>query len=180
MKEILSNKRNLEELGTLALRDEREITLPNIAPQKQKDPGSFSIPCAINDCILDRTLCDLGASVNVMPYSTYEKLGLSELKPTLISLQLADRSIKQPRGVIENINIKVRNFEIPADFIVLDMEGEHEFSLIFGRPFLATTRAIIDVYEGEITLRVSDKKMKFEMLKKNVEENVTYRPVEPG
>ncbi|KAL0345390.1 UNVERIFIED_CONTAM: hypothetical protein Sradi_4370300 [Sesamum radiatum] len=128
----------------------------NKLPPKLKDPGSFSIPCTIGNTNFDKALCDLGASVNLMPYSIFEKLGMHELTPTIITLQLADRSIKYPRGIVEDVLVKVGKFIIPVDFIVLDMEEDVNMPLILGRPFLATSRALIDVQKGQLTLRVND------------------------
>ncbi|KAL5575067.1 hypothetical protein UlMin_016766 [Ulmus minor] len=108
-------------------------------------------------------LCDLGASINLMPLSVFRKLGLGEVKPTLISLQLADRSVKYPRGVIEDVLIKVDKFIFPADFVVLDMEEDREIPLILGRPFLATGRTLIDVQQGKLILRVQDEQVTFDV-----------------
>ena len=114
-------------------------------PQKLKDPGSFTIPCTIGNSIFERALCDLGASINLMPLSIFKRLGLGEARPTTVILQLVDRSLKHPRGVIEDVLVKVDKFIFPANFIVLDMEEDKEIPIILGRPFLATGRAMIDV-----------------------------------
>ncbi|XP_075475594.1 uncharacterized protein LOC142506773 [Primulina tabacum] len=97
LKEILSNKRKLVDFETVKLSEECSAILQNKLPPKFKDPGSFSIPCTIGSSFFSKALCDLGASINLMPYSCFEKLGIGEVKPTTISLQLADRSIKYPR-----------------------------------------------------------------------------------
>ncbi|PIN17864.1 DNA-directed DNA polymerase [Handroanthus impetiginosus] len=102
---------------------------------------------------LGRALCDLGARINLMPYSIYRTLGLGEAKPTNITLQLADRSLTYPKGVIEDILVKVDKFIFPADFVVLDMEADSEIPIILRRPFLATSRTLIDVQKGELTMR---------------------------
>ncbi|XP_057991754.1 uncharacterized protein LOC131173425 [Hevea brasiliensis] len=96
----------------------------NKLPPKLKDPGSFSIPCHIGETSIERALCDLGASVSLMPLSICEKLKVRDLKPTTISLQLADRSIKYPVGILENVPLKVGKFFILVDFIVLEMEED--------------------------------------------------------
>ncbi|KAL0311885.1 UNVERIFIED_CONTAM: hypothetical protein Sradi_5587800 [Sesamum radiatum] len=106
-----------------------------------------------------------GASVNLMPYSIFEKLGMHELAPSIITLQLADRSIKYPRGIAEDVLVKVGQFIIPVDFIVLDMEEDKNMPLILGRPFLATSRALIDVQKGQLTLRVNDEHVVFNVFK---------------
>ncbi|KAL5564485.1 hypothetical protein UlMin_027649 [Ulmus minor] len=153
MKEILSKKRKLGDYETVMLNEECSAVLQRKLPQKLKDPGSFTIPCTIGSCNFDKVLCDLGASINLMPLSVFRKLGLGEVKPTSISLQLADRSVKYPRGVIEDVLIKVDKFIFPADFVVLDMEEDREMPLILGRPFLATGRTLIDVQQGKLILR---------------------------
>ncbi|XP_057985265.1 uncharacterized protein LOC131170211 [Hevea brasiliensis] len=107
LKEILSNKRRLENYETVTLTEECSALLQNKLPPKLKDPGSFSIPCHIGDTSIDKALCDLGASVSLMPLSICEKLKVRELKLTTISLQLADRSIKYPVGILENVPLKV-------------------------------------------------------------------------
>ncbi|KAL0283546.1 UNVERIFIED_CONTAM: hypothetical protein Sangu_2883800, partial [Sesamum angustifolium] len=145
LKEVLSNKRKWEGGETVKLNEECSTILQNKLPPKLKDPGSFSIPCTIGNNDFDKTLCDLGASVNSMPYSIFEKLGIHELTPTIITMQLVDRSIKYPRGIAEDVLVKVEKFIIHVDFIVLDMKEDKNMPLILGRPFLATSRALIDV-----------------------------------
>ena len=147
MKEIISNKRKLEEHETVALTEECSAILQKKLPPKLKDPGSFTIPCTIGDSFFDKALCDLGASINLMSFSVFRKLGFGEAKPTTVSLQLADRSIKYPRGIIEDILVKVDKFIFPVDFIMLDMEEDQEIPIILGRPFLATGRTLTDVHQ---------------------------------
>ena len=96
-----------------------------------------------------------------MPLSIFKRLGLGEARPTTVTLQLANRSLKHPRGVIEDVLVKVDKFIFPADFIVLDMEEDKEIPIILGRPFLATGRAMIDVQRGELKLRVQEEEGKF-------------------
>ncbi|XP_022897634.1 uncharacterized protein LOC111411325 [Olea europaea var. sylvestris] len=138
MKDILSNKRKLEEHETVMLTEECSAILQNKLPPKIKDPRSFTILCAIGDLNFTKALCDLGASINLMPLSIFEKLGMGEAKATTVSLQLADRSIKYPRGVVEDVLVRVDKFIFPTDFIILDMEADNDIPIILGRPFLAT------------------------------------------
>ena len=121
----------------------------------------FHYPLHHRNAIFERALCDLGASINLMPLSIFKRLGLGEARPTTVTLQLADRSLKHPRGVIEDVLVKVDKFIFPADFIVLDMEEDKEIPIILGRPFLATGRAMIDVQRGELKLRVQEDEVKF-------------------
>ena len=106
-------------------------------------------------------MCDLGASINLIPLSIFKRLGLGEARPTTVTLQLADRSLKHPRGVIEDVLVKVDKFIFLEDFIVLDMEEDKEIPIILGRPFLATGRAMIDLQRGELKLTVQDDEVKF-------------------
>ena len=115
--------------------------------------------------IFERTLCDLGASINLMPLSIFKLLGLGEARPTIVTLQLADRSLKHLRGVIEDVLVKVDKFIFPSDFIVLDMEDDKDIPIILGRPFLATGRTMIDVQRGELKLRVQEDEVKFNVFK---------------
>ena len=161
MKDILSQKRRLADFETVNLTKECSAILQRKLPQKLKDPGSFTIPCTIGNAIFEKALCDLGASINLMPLSIFRRLGLGEARPTTVTLQLADRSLKHPRGIIEDVLVKVDKFIFPADFIVLDMEEDKEIPIILGRPFLATGRAMIDVQRGELKLRVQEEEVKF-------------------
>ncbi|XP_075481126.1 uncharacterized protein LOC142521835 [Primulina tabacum] len=154
IKDVMSKKRKLQEFETVKLTEECSAILQKKLPQKLKDPGSFTIPCFIGGSKCSKALCDLGASINLMPFSFYRELELGKVKPTTITLQLADRSLTYPRGIVEDVLVKVDKFIFPADFVILDMEEDHDAPLIFGRPFLATGRALIDVHKGELTLRV--------------------------
>ena len=113
-----------------------------------KDLDSFTIPCKIGNSIFERALCDLGANINLMPLSIFKRLGLGKARPMTVTLQLADSSLKHPRGVIEDVLVKVDKFIFLAYFIVLDMEEDTKIPIILGRPFLATGRAKIDVQKG--------------------------------
>ena len=161
MKDILSRKRRLLEFETVNLTEECSAILKRKLPQNLKDPSSFIIPCKIGNFIFERALCDLGASINLMPLSILRRLGLGEARPTAVTLQLADRSLKHPRGVIEDVLVKVDKFIFLADFIVLDMEEDKEIPIILGIPFLGTGRAMINVQKRELKLRVQDDEVRF-------------------
>ncbi|GJS72089.1 putative laccase [Tanacetum coccineum] len=121
---------------------------------------------------------DLGASISLMPYTMYEKLGLGEPKLTRMSLELADRSIQYPQGIAENVLIKIDIFVLPIDFVILDMREDSRILIILGRPFLATARAMIDVFNKKITLRVGSGEVIFDvdqsMKKPHTEEDECY------
>ena len=163
LKDILSNKRKLEDIGQVTLNEECSAILQNKLPEKKSDPGSFTIPCAIGELSITGALADLGASINLLPSSLFDKLGLTESRPTRMSVQLADRSVKYPRGIVEDVLVKIDKFIFPVDFVVMDMEGEGNAPLILGRPFLATARAIIDVGDGKLQLRVGDESVTFDL-----------------
>ena len=125
-------------------------------PVKYKDPGSPTISVNIGGNCIDKSLLDLGASVNLMPYSVYKQLGLGELKPTNITLSLADRSVKIPKGIVEDVLVKIDKFYYPVDFVVLDTKPiasePNHVPIILGRPFLATANAIINYRNGVMQL----------------------------
>ncbi|XP_021744850.1 uncharacterized protein LOC110710815 [Chenopodium quinoa] len=145
VKGILDHDHNDKKLESLVVKDKCPDPLHDSLPPKLHDPGSFTIPCMINETYFDRVLCDLGASVNLMPSSLYEKLGLKKLKPSPISLQMADRTVRLPKGVVEDVLVGIGELVFPVDFVVVDMKEDLKISLIFGRPFLATSQALIDV-----------------------------------
>nr|GEW32163.1 reverse transcriptase domain-containing protein [Tanacetum cinerariifolium] len=122
-------------------------------PEKLGDPGKFLIPCDFLGMDVCHALADLGASINLMPLSIWKKLSLPKLTPTRMTLELADRSITRPKGVAKDVFVKVGKFYFPTDFVVIDFEADPRVSLILGRSFLRTGRALIDVYGEEITLR---------------------------
>ncbi|XP_021727223.1 DNA damage-inducible protein 1-like [Chenopodium quinoa] len=164
LKIMLSNKKKLEENATAALNAECSAILQNTLPKKLGDPGTYSIPVKLGDIEIKRALCDLGASVSLMPLSICKKLQMGELKPTRISLQLADRSVKFPLGVLEDVPLRVGKFFIPCDFVVMEMEEDANVPIILGRPFLATAGAIIDMKNGKVTFEVGDEKLKYSLL----------------
>jgi hypothetical protein len=139
-------------------------------PPKLKHPGSFTIPCKIGDHNCERSLLDLGAGVNLMPYMVYEMLGLGELQPTSITLQLTDKSIKRPRGIIKDVLVKVGKFILLADFIVLDMEEApmpSSLPIILGRPFMRTANTKICVKKGTMSMKVNGEKITFKVFEES-------------
>ncbi|GJY95476.1 putative reverse transcriptase domain-containing protein [Tanacetum coccineum] len=139
--------------------------IDNSIPRKEKDPGSFTLPCFINNVCFDNALVDLGASVSVMPLSTYLNLGLGELAHTKLTVELADRTVKYPKGIAENVLVGIGKFVFPVDFIILDMPEDIKVPLILRRPFLSTARAKIDVFKRKITLRVGEERIIFKSVK---------------
>nr|GEX21220.1 reverse transcriptase domain-containing protein [Tanacetum cinerariifolium] len=136
---------------------------PQKLPEKLGDPGKFLILCDFPGMDVCHALADLGASINLMPLSIWEKLSLSKLTPTQMTLELVDRSIIHPKGVVEDVFVKVGKFHFSTNFVVLDFEADPRVPLILGRSFLRIGRALIDVYREEITLRVNDKAVTFNL-----------------
>jgi len=132
----------------------------------QKDPGAFTIPCVIGNASFKRALCDLGASISVMPKHVYDSLSLEPLNKTSIVIQLADRSFVYPLGVIEDVLVKIDSLVIPSDFYILDMEHDscdssNNTSILFGRPFLKTANTKIDYGKDTLSIEVGDEKIEF-------------------
>ena len=156
LKDLCTVKRGLNVNKKAFLTEQVSVIIESKTPVKYKDPGCPTISVNIGGISVEKALLDLGASVNLFPYSMYKHLGLGELKPTSITLSLADRSIKIPKGTIEDVLIQVDRFYYPVDFIVLDTEpvavGPNHVPIILGRPFLATTNAIINCRNGVMQL----------------------------
>ncbi|XP_021715254.1 uncharacterized protein LOC110683217 [Chenopodium quinoa] len=138
LKDILSGKRKCNVIDSVSVGECSSALIHNDPPPKMKYPRNVSIPCNINGNLLQNALCDLGASVSIMPYSVFKKLKLGELLPTKLTLQLADHSIKFHKGRIEDVPLKIGEFTIPVDFIVLEIAEDDNVPIILGRPFLAT------------------------------------------
>ena len=148
LKDLCTVKRGLNVDKKAFLTEQVSAIIQCKTPVKYKDPGCLTISVNIKGTCVENALLDLGASVNLLPYLMYKQLGLGELKPTSITLSLADRSIKIPKGTVEDVLIQVDKFYYPVDFVVLDTEpattGANYVLIILGRPFLATLNAIIN------------------------------------
>ena len=155
-KDLCTVKRGLGIEKKAFLIEQVSAIIQSKTPVKYKDPGSSTISVNIGGTCIDKALLDLGASVNLLPYSVYKQLGLGELKPTNITLSLADRSVKIPKEIVEDVLVKVDKFYYPVDFVVLDTEpiavGPNHVPIILGRPFLATSNAIINCRNGVMQL----------------------------
>ena len=136
--------------------------IQNSLPEKMQDPGSFSIPYKIRHANVGKALCDSGTSINLMPLFVSKRLSLGELTPAM-TLQMADITLAHPQGILEDVLIKVGKFIFPMDFVVIDIEEDKQVPLLLGRPFLATGATLIDVKKGELTLRVGDEAVHFNL-----------------
>ncbi|GJX93303.1 reverse transcriptase domain-containing protein [Tanacetum coccineum] len=161
IKSLLTNKDKLFELAKIPLNENCSAMLLKKLPEKLGDPGKFLIPCDFPGMDACHALSDLGASINLMPLSIWKNISLPELTPTRMTLELADRSITRPKGVAEDVFVKVGKFHYPTDFVVVDFDADPRVPLILGRSFLRTGRALIDVYEGELILRDGDEQLIF-------------------
>ena len=143
-------------------------------PPKLKDPGSFCINITVGDTKLEKAMLDLGSSINLMPLSIYKQLEWNELKPTTMSLLLADGSVRYPRGIVEDVLVQVDKLIIPADFVVLDMDDVSRETnirpILLGRPFMKTARTIIDVHEGKLSMTVLDETVEFKVFKSDLKD----------
>ncbi|XP_075110335.1 uncharacterized protein LOC142181280 [Nicotiana tabacum] len=140
---------------------------------KLEDLGAFTIPCTIGSADFAKALCDLGASINLMPYSVFKTLGIGQPRPTSMRLQMTDRSMKRPLGIIDDVLVRVDKFILPADFVILDCEVDYEVPIILGRPFVATGKTLVDVEAGELTFRVGDENVVFNVCKSMKQPNST-------
>ncbi|KAK8572632.1 hypothetical protein V6N12_028681 [Hibiscus sabdariffa] len=156
VKDMVSRKTRIGKFETAAAAEACLAMMHNKVPAKKTDPSSSTIPCSIGNNYSCKALCDPGASINLMPKSVFKKLGIGETKLTTIMLQLADRSFVQPEGKIEDILVLVDKFIFHADFLILDCEADEHAPIIFGRPFLATGRVLLDFENNELVLRVNN------------------------
>ena len=165
LKEILSKKRKIVEEGIMNLTATCSEVIQQKLPEKMKDTGNFTIPRSIGKYEFKMALCDSGASINLMPLSMVKTLSLAELTPTAIILQMADRSMAQPDGVLEDVLVKMGKFIFPVNFVIMKMEEDTQVPLLLGKPFLTTGAALIDVQNGELTLRVGEEAVHFNLNK---------------
>ncbi|GJY47632.1 reverse transcriptase domain-containing protein [Tanacetum coccineum] len=161
LKDLLKDKEKLEELANTLIKAKCSAILRNKVPEKLEDPRKFLIPCILQDLEVYNSLANSGASINVMPLSIYEKLGFGPLKPTWMTLELANRSVTFPMGIAEDVILKVEKFNFLADFVIIDFEDYPRVPIILGRPFLRTERSLVDLYEEKITLRVGNEEVVF-------------------
>ncbi|CAN6566330.1 unnamed protein product [Malus baccata var. baccata] len=161
LKELCTTRKRMSTKEVVKVGENVSAILQRKLPPKCKDPGSFTIPCVIGNTRFESAMLDLGASINVMPYSIYASMNLGALKNDGVIIQLADRSNAYPKGVLEDVLVQVDHLVFPADFYVLEMdESDHAPSLpiLLGRPFMKTARTKIDVYSG--TLDISTMRLK--------------------
>nr|GFA52571.1 reverse transcriptase domain-containing protein [Tanacetum cinerariifolium] len=163
LKALIGNKEKLSEMARTTMNERCSTVILNKFLRKLEDPKKFLIPCefpGMDECL---ALADLGASINLMPLPLWEGLSLPKLTPTCMTLELVDRSVSKPIGITKEVSVKVRVFHFPADFVVVDFEPDPPSPLILGRCFLKTGRALIDVYNGELTLHIENEAITYNL-----------------
>ncbi|KAA3469890.1 Retrovirus-related Pol polyprotein from transposon opus [Gossypium australe] len=149
LREMMSRRKKIRREERFASNAKCSVVVSRRVLPKLNDPSSFTIPIEIGGA-----LYDLGASINLMPLSIYYRLGLGYLGETLVTFQLAERSLVHPNGVLKDVLVRVRQFILPVDFIILEFEEDLKIPNLLGRPFLATSKDSIDVGKGEMTMEV--------------------------
>ncbi|XP_022880391.1 uncharacterized protein LOC111397619 [Olea europaea var. sylvestris] len=158
----IKRKQKLERCEKINVEENISAIIERNLPTKCKDPGMFSIPCTIGNNRFEKTMLDLGASINVMSYYVYASLKLGPLNETGVIIQLVDKSNAYPKGVVEDILVKINDLVFPADFYVLDMGySDQTIPILLGRPFLRMSKAKIDFYSGMLTMEFDDKISEF-------------------
>ncbi|XP_070036213.1 uncharacterized protein [Nicotiana tomentosiformis] len=165
MKDLVSCKFDIQDLAIVTLTQTCSAVLTRPIDEKLSDPGNFKIPCTIGSYSFTKALCDLGASINLMSLAIYKKLGIGRARPTSKLLQLADRTVKSPSGILDDVLVQVGKFVFPADFVILDCQVDEEISIILGRSFLAIGRALIDCETGELKIRLNNEEITFKVKK---------------
>ncbi|XP_058189279.1 uncharacterized protein LOC131306867 [Rhododendron vialii] len=167
LKELCTHKQKLQVQKKVFLTEQVSSLFQSTLPPKYTDPGCPTISITIGGKVVEKALLDLGASVNLLPFSVYEQLGLGEMKPTRVTLRLADRSIRVPKGMVEDVLVQVDQFVYPVDFVVLDTcpvpAAQSSVPIILGRPFLATSDAVIHCRDGRLNMSFGNMKMQVNM-----------------
>ncbi|KAK4733866.1 hypothetical protein R3W88_008127 [Solanum pinnatisectum] len=164
MKEIVT-KKCLIDCETIKIPQTCSAIMTNNAIVKKDDPGAFTIPCTIGMHTFTKALCDLGASINLIPLKVFNKLGLEDPKLTNMRLLMKGRTIKRLVRVVYYILVKIDKFLFPTNFVVLDCKICVEIPIILGRPFLASGKALVDIEKGELKFRVNEEEVNFNICK---------------
>ncbi|XP_023743433.3 uncharacterized protein LOC111891605 [Lactuca sativa] len=164
LKELCTSKKRLKGNETVKVGENVSAMLQKRLPQKCKDPGVFTVRCKLGNLHVPQAMLDLGASMNVLPYSIFKTLNIGTLKKTGVIIQLADRSLVHPKGVLEDVLVQVNELVFPADFYVLDMDDDDSpnlSSILLGTPFLKIARTKIDVYDGTLSMEFDGEVINF-------------------
>ncbi|KAL7585160.1 uncharacterized protein LOC111878620 [Lactuca sativa] len=164
LKDLCVSKKKLKGNQVVTVGEHVSAVLQKRMPPKCKDPGVFTVPCKLGNFYVPRAMLDLGASVNVLPYSLFKSIGVGTLSKTGVIIQLADWSLVHPKGVLEDVLVQVDEFVFPADFCVLDMgddDSPSSSSILLGRPFLKNSKTKIDVYNGTLSMEFDGEVINF-------------------
>ncbi|KHN39755.1 hypothetical protein glysoja_047494, partial [Glycine soja] len=165
MKDILTNKGKYINNENIVVGGNCSAIIQRKLPKKFKDPGSVTIPCTVGKEVVNKALINLGASINLMPLSMCRRIGNLKIDPTKMTLQLADRSVTRPYGVVENVLVKVHHFTFLVDFVIMDIEEDTEIPLILGKPFMLTANCVVDMGNGNLELSIDNQKITFDLFK---------------
>ncbi|XP_070014318.1 uncharacterized protein [Nicotiana sylvestris] len=171
MKDLVTTKRSMD-CETIKMTHQVSAYVHSMTPNLE-DPVAFTIPCTIRSANFAKSLCDLGGSINLMPYPVFKTLGIGQPRPTSMRLQMADRTMKSPLGIIDDVLVWLDKLILPTDFMILDYKVDYEVPIILGTPFLATRKALVDVKAGKLTFRVGDEKVVFNVCKSMKQPNIT-------
>ncbi|XP_070040286.1 uncharacterized protein [Nicotiana tomentosiformis] len=163
MKDLVTKKRSMN-CEMIKMTHQASAIVHSMAPTLEY-PGAFTIPCTIGSVNFAKALYDLGASINLMPYFVFKTLGIGQPRPISMRLQMANRTMKRPLGIIDDVLVRVDKFILLADFVILDCEVDYEVPIILGRPFLATGKALVYEEAGKLTFRVGDENVVFHVCK---------------
>ncbi|XP_028201904.1 uncharacterized protein LOC114386095 [Glycine soja] len=175
LKDMLTRKNKYIHSDHIIVEGNCSVVIQCILPPKHKDPGSVIIPCSIGEVYVGKALIDLGASINLMPFSMCQRLGELEIMPTRMALQLADRSITRPYGVIEDVLVRVKHLIFPVDFVVMDIEEDANIPLILGRPFMSIASCVVDMGKKKLEMGIEDQQISFDIFseeRKLLDQNV--------
>ncbi|XP_006605059.1 uncharacterized protein [Glycine max] len=156
LKDMLTKKNRYIHSDTIVVEGNCNAVIQRILPLKHKDPGSVTIPCSIGEVAVGKALIDLGANINLMLLSMCQRLGELEIMPTRMTIQLADRSMTRPYGVIEDVLVRVKHLIFTVDFVVMDIEEDVDIPLILGRPFMSTTCCVVDMGKRKLQMAIED------------------------
>ncbi|XP_070029632.1 uncharacterized protein [Nicotiana sylvestris] len=163
MKDLVTKKRSMN-CETIKMTHQVSAIVHSVAP-KLEDTSAFTIPFTIGSADFAKALCDFGASINLMTYSVFKTLRIGKLRPTSMRLQMVDRTMKRPLGIIDDVLVRVDKFILPVDFVIFDCKVDYKVPIILGRPFLDTGKDLLNVEVGKLTFRVGDEKVVFHVCK---------------
>ncbi|GJV34230.1 zinc knuckle CX2CX4HX4C containing protein [Tanacetum coccineum] len=174
MKYLVENKPRTEEDNEIRMNPRCSALLQIHLPPKEQDPGSFILPCSIGKLDFKNALADLGASISIMPFSMYKRLGIGKLEPINMLIKMADNTKCAPKGIVENLLIKTNKFIFLVDFVTLDMVEDIRMPIILRRPLLATAHAEVDIFRKTISLEVGSEKVILKMRSSFTTTNFEY------